>query len=424
MASAIAASPMPTKEWTVLVFMNGKNNLEQAAIEDFLEMAAVGSSQKVNVVVELGRLDGTDVERRYGDWGGVRRFFITKGMVPTPAASVALVGEHIDMGDQKTLDAFLGWGRANYPANRYLVVVWNHGQGWRLMLRSNDEPATASFRTNADRTGGYRAISSDDEYNSIIYNQDVATSIRARFPEGVELIGFDACLMGMLETAYELRTAGRYMVGSEELEPGAGWNYTPILTYLTANPTADGAALATQIVDAYKEVYGDSDYTTLSAIRLDRIGAVAAEFDRLAISLQANLRTYRTAIRASRRQVIEYGSAYDSRLNTSVDLSFWLEQLSAQRAISADDKALIATVRAAIQRAVIANYASSLSNANAGYGSNGLAIYFPASKASFTADQWSTGYRVDNQVKPVAYVREGKWSEFLANYLSLGSPPR
>ena len=64
------------KEWTILVFINGDNNLEGAGIDDINEMEKVGSTDDVNIIVEIDRTSGYDYSN--GDWTTTRRYYITK----------------------------------------------------------------------------------------------------------------------------------------------------------------------------------------------------------------------------------------------------------------------------------------------------------------------------------------------------------
>src|SRR5688500_10535416 len=86
-AAQAAAAEQGVAEWTLLVHMNGTNKLERFAIADFEEMAKVGSTSEINVVVQMGRLAG-DPERRHGDWSGVRRYLVKKGDVPDVSTSL------------------------------------------------------------------------------------------------------------------------------------------------------------------------------------------------------------------------------------------------------------------------------------------------------------------------------------------------
>lgn len=116
-------------KWTFMVYMIGDNNIELSAINDFLEMAAVGSNNDVRIVVQFDRSSAHDTS--YGDWTTTKRFYITSGMTPTAANALMDLGE-VNMADPNSLRAFINWSTSSYPADRYALVLWAHGNGWRL----------------------------------------------------------------------------------------------------------------------------------------------------------------------------------------------------------------------------------------------------------------------------------------------------
>ncbi|MBU1914523.1 MAG: hypothetical protein KJ563_04945, partial [Candidatus Thermoplasmatota archaeon] len=116
-----------TNTWTFMVYMDGDNDLERVAILDFLEMAAVGSTPNVNIVVEFDRSRFYDTS--YGNWNTTKRFLVTSGMTPTAANASSDIGE-VNMGNASTLVDFIDWGVTAYPANNYALVLWDHGGGW------------------------------------------------------------------------------------------------------------------------------------------------------------------------------------------------------------------------------------------------------------------------------------------------------
>jgi Clostripain family len=425
-AQAAATAPPPSREWTILIFMNGKNNLEPFAIEDFAEIAAVGSTSKVSFVVQMGRpLVRAEDQSSYADvfdgWSGARRFLVTKDQTPATGQQVEIVGGgEVDMGAPETLEAFLKWGKAKYPAKRYAVVIWNHGQGYRLMATTPSTkrvlmqaPPASDQRTKP----AHRAVSQDSDTGSIIYNVDVRASLAHSFGGELKLVGFDACLMSMLETAYELKDVTPQIVASEELEPGQGWNYTSLAEAITKAPTSDESALASMIVASYRDNYRDSDHTTLSTLRSDKVAAVATELSSLSVMLLADRQALFPLIKNARAQ----RSAYNTPDNpVSIDLIGFLNALEtelqakvpASPALSQTRKA-----RTAAQAAVVEAYASK--RRAEPFGSYGIAIYFPVSKRAFYKDPWSDGYVLGNAYKPIAFVDQERWSEFLAAYLGL-----
>lgn len=423
-----AAQPgaTPSRDWTILIFMNGKNDLEPFAIEDFQELAVVGSTSKVSFVVQMGRpLNRLEEQESYSSvydgWSGARRFLVTKRQTPANGHEVEVVGGVVDMGAPATLEAFLKWGKAEYPAKRYAVVIWNHGQGYRLMATNPNAkgfmraqtPAEAGIRSKPT----HRAVSQDSDTGSIIYNADVRTSLEAAFGSELKLVGFDACLMAMLETVYELKDVAPRIVASEELEPGQGWNYTTLAEAIVAAPSSDENGLAGMIVASYRDNYRDSDNTTLSTVRSEGVALVASELSELSGQLLADRQTLFPLVKAARAQ----RSAYNTPNNpVSIDLIGFLNALESElQAKAPTSQALQQTLktRAAVQAAVAEVYASR--RRAEPFGSYGLAIYFPLSKRAFYNDPWSDGYVRDNERKPIAFVAKERWSEFLAAYLGL-----
>ena len=97
-------------------------------------------------------------------------------------------------------------------------------------------------------------------------------------PDGFDFIGFDACLMGTLETANMLAPHAKYMIGSQELEPGTGWDYKAIGNCLAAEPAADALTLGKAICDGFYENCTANEQerdATLALVDLSKIGALA-----------------------------------------------------------------------------------------------------------------------------------------------------
>lgn len=228
-AVPVPAPSAPGAEWTIMVYMNAKNDLEGFGLKDMNELEAAGSSDGVNVVVEIGRMKGFDAGD--GDWSGVRRYHIKRDNDPAAISSPVIeeLGAR-DMGDWKELAAFGRWTRANYPAKRYMLIVWNHGSGWVK-----------------------KGISYDYETGSHISIPQLAAALKEMGK--VEIYASDACLMQMAEVAWEIKDYAAYIVGSEETEPADGYAYGPLLGGLTAAPGMAPAQLAALAVDTYGAYY-------------------------------------------------------------------------------------------------------------------------------------------------------------------------
>lgn len=347
------------KEWTFMVYMDGDNNLEQDCLNDFIEMAKVGSDANINIVVQMDRIGGYSTT--YGNWTNTRRFLITKGMTPlsTPTQDM---GE-LNMGSAATLSDFVKWGIANYPANRYVVVLWNHGGGWRNALRT---------RTVARV---HKAICWDDtNQGDCLYMKDVQSTLLG-CGKKLALVGFDACLMGMVEVASDMRNVADVMVGSEEVEPGAGWPYDKLLARLVANPAISTRDFAAGIVTDYNTYYSTRDSsTTLSAIDLTKIGALNTAISNFV------LHTNQWAgIKAAREATRTYSEADGYPY---ADLGHFMANIATAGVTDPQVLSAATAVRTALTAAVISNkFGSGRTN------STGLAVYFPKTKAVYDSSE-------------------------------------
>ena len=465
------APPPHEAVWTIFVYMNGKNNLESALATNWDQMASVTPSNDVNVVVEMGRLGATG---DYGGWSGVKRFKVRQGEQATKEEALLDVGAsggNTDMGSPETLRDFLKWGIAQYPAQHYMLVIWNHGQGWRFEVaraisrfellnlspteviyanrvsaempnpRSASPPrqrhpnifvpnsatefpldaAPAEKQVDSGVSGGIRSISSDDQTHSKLYNADVASVIGDVFgDQKLDVLGFDACLMAMIETAHTFRKQSRFMVGSEETESNDGWDYRRFLGGLTEQPTMQPRDVAALAVRSYRDQYADGPdpNATMSAVDLSQIDAVVGALNDLVVALR-DVKSVNAA-RAARATLYTYLTWDYRKIRSSADLGAWLTNLKAQP-LDAPPKAATQKALDALGHAVVDRYASS-SRDGGRYGSYGLAIFFPEDAVAFMADPDSPGYVVENTFKPVPFVTDSQWPVFLAT--AFGLPTR
>jgi hypothetical protein len=281
------------KSWTFMVYLDGDNNLEEGGINDFLEMASVGSNADVDIVVQFDRIDGYDTS--YGDWTTTKRFYITSGMTPTADNAIEDLGE-LNHGDPQTLIDFIDWTKTNYPAQRYALILWNHGGGWR---ESEEKEMQATLE--GKKRPLYRAVCWDDtDGGDTLYMDEVQGALDVTGSN--HLIGFDASVMGMVEVAYEIKDYGEVMVGSEETEPGDGWPYDTVLQDLVNNPSWSSSELGQAVVDRYYESCGD-DYTQ-SVIDLSKMDTLSSTISSFAQSLMDNWNADEAAFKSAASEVM------------------------------------------------------------------------------------------------------------------------
>lgn len=258
-APAPTSIPAAKKSYTFMVYMIG-SNLESkngAASADGDEMVAAPSSDNVNVVMTTGGANTAG-------WTTVKRIAIKNKTLE----QISDLGD-LDMANPTVLKEFVVWAQTTYPADHFTLVLWDHGGG------------TLGFGSDENHGGSVMSI---NQIRQALSDAVAATG------KTFDIIGFDACLMGSVEVAYNVAPYAKYLVASEETEPAHGWDYTAILSAIVGNPTIDGATLGRAICDSYKaqanqvgasvraagKEYNGEQTITLSLVDLSKVGAVAS----------------------------------------------------------------------------------------------------------------------------------------------------
>ncbi len=385
-------------KWTFMVYLDADNNLEGAGIDDFLEMASVGSNADVNIVVQMDRVLGYDTS--FDDWTGTRRFLIKSGDTPS-ITPIQGLGEQ-NMGDPTVLKDFVEWAVKKYPAEHYALSIWNHGDGFRDFRKRMIERARDIGRGEADM-GVARAVASDDTDGDILYIKEVQQALEAATVK-LDVVGFDACLMGMVEVGYALRNIANYVVGSEELEPGDGWPYDTILADLVATPSLSPKELASKIVTKYSNSY--SKGITQASVDISKLNFLVSKIDNFtnkANSEWSNLRNART----NTRQYHPY--SWDPS-SWGTDLWHFADNVYNQ-VTSSDIKTVAQELKDAIDDFVTAeSHSPDMS------GSHGIAIYFPPTETDFNNDPDHTGYEENNTFMTVDFVNDHRWDNWLQDF--------
>lgn len=420
------------RRWTILVYLAGDNNLDGAGIVDLGEMKKVGSNDDVAVVAQYDRS---------GDKIATKRYFLRKG-TPLEKDMVKSLGE-TDMGDPAVLKDFATWAITNYPAQRYMLVIWNHGSGMDdsnlyegdyfsgvappvtrkgVVVQRGGVKGKARGMAPAPVTTGRvqavakrakralfgstvksmltsRAIAFDDQAKDFLDNIElkrVLSDIKRTLKQKIDIVGFDACLMSMVEVSYQIKDAVSVTCGSEEEEPNEGWPYDAILKALAAKPTMAAQELAGIIVKQYIASYKPNESVTLAATDLAAVDTLASAIDGLGKALSSAMSdgAARGAIIGVRAQVQEYTKPYDEYIDLG-DLC----DLLAKNVGHPDVAAACGKVQAALKNAVIAAGSKGASVAN----SHGISIYFPKKTVS-------------GLYATLDFARANAWAGFIANY--------
>ena len=229
------------------------------ASTDLQEMLDVKLSDNVQVVVETGGADEWHNTQVNAD--KLQRYAYTSD-------GFFLVDEQPkgNMGEAGTLADFLRFCKDHYPAAHTMVLFWNHGGG---------SVGGAAY----DENYRYDSLKLNEFYEAFQSVYDLSTD-----NPPIDIIGFDTCLMATIDTAYTFCDVARYLVASEESEPGCGWYYKGWLKELSANPGMDGAELGKVLCDTFAEgckIDDVADEITLSVTDLSRIAPLMEAYEAL-----------------------------------------------------------------------------------------------------------------------------------------------
>jgi len=364
-------------DWTFLVYLDADNNLETDGINDFLEMASVGSDANIHIVVQFDRIPGYNTS--YNDWTSTKRFYITLGMTPTAANALSDLGEQ-NMGLTSTLSNFITWGVANYPSDHYALVLWDHGAGWKGHEEKNDPL--------------FKGVCYDDTNSDYLTVQEVETALSTAGVY-IDLLGFDACLMANVEIDYQLKDLAHIRVASEEVIPLEGWPYDTILSDLKSTPTMNPNSLGSTIVSRYIGYYGTDFPEAVPAVDLSQESTLSTAIESLALELTSKIGTYITDIRAARGS--SDASYYDM---TYIDLYNFSYQIYNRISDTA--------IQNAAQDIMNAINSMTIAEAHGSYhpGFHGTTIYYPGNIGDYDSDYETI----------LNFTADLSWDEFLLTY--------
>lgn len=255
---------IPAADWTCFVHLNADNNLERFGKDDLNEMEAVGSLEgKLNMIALV---DGGTQKDGDGWNTGARLMYVTKD----PNNSSKIVSREIavdpksdlgklmaqgkgelDTGSPQVMRAALDYVQRNVESKHFMVDLWNHGNGWR-------------------------GISYDDNPHASLDMGELKQALSG-LPKKVDILSADACLMATKEVADTAKAVGAdFLVGSEELEPGTGWDYTDLLTRASKLFEGGKEVSAEQLSKVIQDSYaaGPTDNVTMSVTNLSKLDAL------------------------------------------------------------------------------------------------------------------------------------------------------
>ena len=331
-----------TKDWTVMVFMNAKNDLAQSnlfgllgkwAERDLGEMQKVGTTGKINVVVDIG-IAGQ----------GAKRLLVGKKGLIGASDKVLSTDPNADMGDYRRVIDFIKTSKQRFPARKYMFVLWNHGLGWIDPVMENHTAGTGTGNGNA------KGISFDDETKNYIRTQQLGEIFRQA--GYVDVFMQNACLQQMAEVAYEVKDGVGLIVASEETMLAQGFDYEKLLNFMNRDTNFSNAQLGDFLMNWYRQFYAEGMPigpihmplegmgATLSTIRPAEMNNLPGYLDAFAGAMMRNNET--AAAKAAIANVIRFTSL-DPKNDKQKKLSFYSDlydfaRLAGENASSPDTK--------------------------------------------------------------------------------------
>ncbi|MEZ4815779.1 MAG: clostripain-related cysteine peptidase [Bdellovibrionota bacterium] len=369
------------KDWTILVFLNGNNNLDYFGKQDMNEMERVGSTDRVNVVAQWAS---------YGN-RKTKRILVQKDEDMSNVTSPVIQDMGlVDMGSVDELVAFAKWGMENYPAKHYFIDIWNHGNGWQ--------------KNGIQEI--FKDVSYDDFSGNKITTEQLGTAmaqVKEFIGRNVDILGFDACLMAMSEVGGEIADSTDFLIGSEDLEPGDGWPYDDFLMKLNEGAVyKDPRALSADLVSAYVTSYSGGSQgntsVTLSAHDLGALRNMYPSISNLATALNQIAETNPAALKDAIRGTLGfYGSDYK-------DLGSFIAELQTRN--TGIDANVLQAVSTQLKTAVVANQATG-NFARA----QGMSLWIPG----YASSSWS---RYSERYKGFLFDQETSWSKWIETLAS------
>lgn len=279
------------------------------------------------------------------------------------------------MGKPETLSGFMNFAYKNYPAERYGLICWDHGNGpligfGRDKLFDNDSMDLGEMK---------KAL------NATPFKED----------KKLDFVGFDACLMSSVEVAETLSPFANYMIASQETEPGGGWNYSFLEKF---NSTFDTKIIADNIINSYiKSNQNQDDIAsdpglTLSCMDLSKTDNLIEKMDKLFSVMEKSLyngeyqnRAIERASMKSFEKKSDYNRGYSLDL---VDMRSFISKCSKQFPSEASE------LDAALNDIVILNKTcEDLKDVG------GLSIYYPYDGSNNFAENGVKKYKSFNKSK-------------------------
>lgn len=438
-------------DWTLVVFVQASNSLKNFAQPNFTAMGSVGSSSDLNILVQC----------YFPQNAGIYRYKIEKGKMVLDAH---LQEESDGTTTKDVVDAFR-WAKNKYPAQKYALILWNHGIGildpvwgkttqWQASqklhiekemialnprIRIGDLTVEQSFTCTTQQNvqvaenmftqeeidlidkaieydcGAaevFRGILFNEQSRTYMTNQAFIAALReikndVLGGKKIDILGMDACLMAMVEVGYQSRQYAKYLVASEESELAHGWDYAALCKSLSEKATPQKVACG--IVSNYEQYYKNKiNFYTLSAIDLSRMDDVKMHLDAVVKSLNDCMKIDKKQVLAAVKKARLMCQQFSA--TNYIDIHSFLVEFSSQIAlmsgVNKKDPKLISDFKSVLQKTIALLEQTIVANTSGKLlaKARGLSIYFPL-------------HAIDGSYPQTEFSQASSWTSFLKDFL-------
>lgn len=335
-------------KWTVLVYLVADNNLDEYTETDLLELELGGSSEDVNVLIIMDKLYEPAVLMTIQEHERV---------------VLEELGE-LNMGDQATMEWFLGYSDENFPAEHMVLFFWDHGSGVHGVACDETMP---DGTIQADWLSHHELIGALDGYH-------------------MDVMAADECSIGQMETIYEYYAEGvdmDYWVASENYIGWRGFSYDEILLSLNADPDMDERTLSLIIVEEFTEYFSVPPYqseilTSQSVFDMSKIEALGSAVLEMAETLAGDMDAYSTVIAGAQMAAMNpWGARSAGQVDLGMFVQSILDNVEEDDPVAAD----CAAVLSAYSECIIG---MGVCKNNEMFGYTGMGILVPPSYSMYT----------------------------------------
>jgi hypothetical protein len=361
-AGSEETGPFTSKKWTFMFYNDADFDSAFNPMGHFSQTMYSGDNLHVIVLqdTENGQADMIYIED-----GGERKVLKSMG--------------EINMGSAETLSDFISYSKTQCPAERYIIAFYDHGGGcWGACVdTTSDDHLKMNEIKKGLNDGG-----------------------------GVNMVLFTApCLMGALESVYEVRECTDVYIGSENLSGYCWWKGDPMRNFrdtLNLSPDIDLYQLAKYVIDfVYNDHSSEWDYElpnlTMSAVRTDRIIDLKDAVNELSISYSQSFGKFQQYMELYYKDILGF---YDSNIDV-----FDFANTLLQHENNASIRTKLINLKQCLNRAVVAKC-----NGENFTDAGGLSIYFPNwEKNSYSTQYGDSSYGLD-------FSADTQWDEILEKY--------